>query len=107
MQSLMCSVKGSPTNEAAHKSIFRSILPHAPYARPHVQLRVLAVVVRVSNRHARVRLDRVLHALFHAPFLIRDAVCFFHANQEGKRGFVAFFCLVGLIWQFIVIIIII
>jgi hypothetical protein len=67
---------------------------------------VLAVVVRVSNRHARVRLDRILHALFHAPFLIRDAVCFFHANQEGKRGFVAFFCLVGLIWQFIVIIII-
>jgi len=75
----------------------RSILPHAPYAGPHVQLRVLAVVVRVSNRHARVRLDRVLHALFHAPLLIRDAVRFFHANQEGKRGLVAFFCLVGLI----------
>mmetsp|Transcript_6065 Transcript_6065/g.13256 ORF Transcript_6065/g.13256 Transcript_6065/m.13256 type:complete len:124 (+) Transcript_6065:258-629(+) len=66
------------------------ILPHAPNPRPHIQLGMFAIVIRIPLSPTRIRFIRIFHAFFQRPLFFRDAISFLHADQEGQRGFVAF-----------------
>jgi len=76
------------------------ILPHAPNPRPHIQLGMFAIVIRIPLSPTRIRFIRIFHAFFQRPLFFRDAISFLHADQEGQRGFAAFCWLIIYSFEF-------
>ena len=67
------------------------ILPHAPYACPHIQLRMFAIKIRIPHSHTRIWIDGVFHTFLDRFLILDDTFRFLHADQEREGNFVAFF----------------
>ena len=63
-----------------------SINSDASNSRPHVELRVLAGIIRIALRPTIVRFHWILHAIHNALLILLDAICLLHAGEETEGG---------------------
>ena len=63
-----------------------SINSEASNSRSHVELRVLAGVIRIALCPAIVRFYRILHAIHNAFLVLLDAIRLLHAGEETEGG---------------------